>query len=669
MVTTPEKPSALTPDRLFLREAALALAAGIAIIGGAHLGLERSSQRQTETADLALASQEQRALVEAIGLDLDRLSVLEEGSRRAEIAASLRESVETFSAREAAIATRTPSGAAFDPQAMNGFLGRLEIYTGTQGQAIPPLQATTLAFRIKSELLPWMDSRARALETSARKTLQRGRAALRTALALQLGGLIAVMLALALATLRRLRTFVRQTAETERANRFRLLHEPLTEMPNATYLHAHLAPLVAGRDRAEGQTAVLRVDLDKYNMLRRSLGQRTGDDIIRLAAARIQRDLRQGDFAAHLGNDDFVVVAGGLEDGAQAASLAQRLQATLGEPFAIHGGSRQLSCSIGVTLVSDDEPEVERLLANAEIALAEAQASGHGQVGYFRKSQRREAERREVLYGELIHGLEHGEIVPFFQPQIDLSTGALTGFEALVRWHHPRQGLLSPAAFLDFAEAADLTDRLGEVVLGRALEALRAWDRAGLVVPKVGVNFAMGQLRDPRLIEKIKWEVERFDIDPSRLAVEVLETVLIKSDADMMVRNLQGLASAGLQIELDDFGTGHASISNLRRFAVNCVKIDRSFVFGIETSAEQQKLTASMIALAHALGIETLAEGIETAAAVSLLRDLGCDHGQGYVIAKPMSFEQTFDWLASFHPAEHVREAAEAPGRHDPNTP
>ena len=174
-------------------------------------------------------------------------------------------------------------------------------------------------------------------------------------------------------------------------------------------------------------------------------------------------------------------------------------------------------------------------------------------------------------------------------------------------------------------------------MLTRSLKALKAWDAAGLEVPRVGVNFALAQLGDPRLIEKIKWEAERFDVDPARIAIEVLETVLIKSDADIVVRNLRGLASAGFHVELDDFGTGHASIANLRRFMVNRIKIDRSFIAGIETSEEQQKLTASMIAMAHALGIGTLAEGVETEAARAVLRRLGCDQFQGFLVAQPMS--------------------------------
>ena len=188
-------------------------------------------------------------------------------------------------------------------------------------------------------------------------------------------------------------------------------------------------------------------------------------------------------------------------------------------------------------------------------------------------------------------------------------------------------------------------------------------------MPRVGVNFALAQLRDPRLIEKIKWEVERFDIEPGRVAIEVLETVLIKSDADLVVRNLRGLASAGFHVELDDFGTGHASIANLRRFMVDRIKIDRSFIAGIEASEEQRTLTASMIAMAHALGIGTLAEGVETEAARSVLRELGCDRFQGYLVARPMALAETLAWLRASRRGGGGPRGRRAGRQGDPNTP
>jgi diguanylate cyclase (GGDEF)-like protein len=538
--------------------------------------------------------------------------------------------------------------------------------TLSQDLADQPASRAELGVILTRTVLPELDRRDRAAAAKLVEADARARdfARLLAGLGLLAAGALGFFVIVPAG--RHIREWVARAGEVDRENRFRLLHDPVTGMPNATFLHAHLTRLLAGADRETAQTAVMRLDIDKFGMLRETLGARTSDEILRLIARRLRATLRAGDFAAHIGQDDFVLVATGLSDANAAAGIAQRAQEALSKPFAIRGGTQRVSANIGVTLVSDDEPSIDRLLANAEIALAAAEATnGPNTVRYFRDDLRLEVERRETLYTELLSGLGRGELVPFFQPQICLSSGTLVGFEALVRWHHPRRGLLSPAAFLDFAEEADLTERIGEAVLGQSLRALRAWDRAGLEVPRVGVNFAAKQLRDPALIEKIKWEVERADIDPGRLAIEVLETVMIRGDADMVARNLRGLASAGFHIELDDFGTGHASIANLRRLMVNRIKIDRGFIDGIEASTEQRDLTASMIAMAGALGIDTLAEGVETPEALEVLRGLGCDLAQGYLIARPMAVGDTFDWLRAFRAAP----AGAWRGTADPNTP
>jgi diguanylate cyclase len=529
--------------------------------------------------------------------------------------------------------------------------------------------ALRVSDQIENDILPDIDLIAVTDRTLADVSHRRSLWAVGGSLSVQLAAILVMFVFVIRPARRSIDDWVARSYEIERENRFRLLHDPLTGMPNAAYLHAYLSRLAAGAERRSSQTAVLRIDFDRFKLMRETLGAGVSEEILRIAARRIQQTLRTGDFAAYIGHDDFVVVTGELADGNSVSTIAQRLQTALSKPITILGAAKQLSCSIGITLVSDNEADPDLILANAAIALGEAQAESYGLIRYFNPRQRDEVKRRETLFTELVHGLEHGEFIAYFQPQVELSTNTLAGFEALVRWQHPRDGLLTPAVFLDLAEQTDLTERLGEVVLTRALEALTLWDRAALPVPKVGVNFALAQLRNPRLIEKIKWDTERFDIDPDRLSIEVLETVLIKSDADMVVRNLRGLASAGFRIELDDFGTGHASISNLRRFMVNRIKIDRSFVLGIETSSEQQQLTASMIAMARALGIATLAEGIETTEAQDMLRHLGCDYGQGYRIAKPMSLEATFDWLRNH--CEALRPDHELGGSalFDPNMP
>ncbi len=649
------------PDRVFVRAVGLVLAAWLTLALAVALAGDQLARRAARADDLARLGIGMAATVRQIAEGFDRIAGLPEGPERRTARAALGWDVDRLTAldaRAAALGGGLPGAEAAAREA-----------AAANRAATPPEQALARRDRFAARLAPQAERLARDAEAAAGLARAQARAGGALGFALQLMALVALAVGVLRPARARLRSWVRASHEIEQETRHRLLHDPLTQMPNATYLQAHLARLAAAAGRGTRQTAVIRLDLDRFRILRDTLGPRIADEILRVTARRIRQSLRAGDFAAYLGQDDFVLVAGELENAHAATGIAQRVQAALTKPFSLQGGARRIGASIGVTLLGDDLPDPERVLANAEIALAAARAAGPGAIRYFRESLRAEAERRETRFAELLAGLERGEFAPFFQPQVDLATGALSGFEALARWRHPTEGLLGPAEFLDFAEQADLTERIGEAVLAQSLAALTAWDAAGLDVPKVGVNFAMAQLRDPRLVEKIKWEVERNDVEPRRISIEVLETVLIKSDEDLVVRNLRGLASAGFSIELDDFGTGHASIQNLRRFMVDRIKIDRSFIAGIEESEEQQTLTASMIAMARALGIATLAEGVETAEAVATLRRLGCDHAQGYHVARPMPQAETYRWLRDFHARASGGGAAPRPAAGDPNMP
>jgi len=672
MSTTAADPETPAPDRLFVRSIGVMLWAGLALAVLGHVVTDMALRRQAESAELAMISASEAAAARSVAGTLDRILIIGDApgrnTARTKLTWDIERLIELEQERLAAIAA-----AAGAPPARSGLL---EAADTAREIAMRPTLADADAERLKglfeAQILPQLDLIAAHSRSDAARIRKAAEWAAAGALALYCLGAAVLVLGIVRPARKRIGAWVAQTDENDRENRFRLLHDGLTRMPNAAYLHAYLTRLIAGADRRESHVALLRIDLDRFRILHETLGKSCGDEIIRIAARRVQHALRNGDFAAYLGQESFVVVTSDLEDPNAAAVIAHRVQSALAQPFSVRGGARRITCSIGVALLSDDHADPDLLLGNAGIALAEAQGAGTGSIRYFREDLRLAVERREILFTELLSGLENGEVVAFFQPQIDLRTGGFCGFEALVRWQHPRHGLLTPASFLDFADETDLTERIGEVVLTRSLEALQAWDRAELDVPKVGVNFALAQLSDPRLIEKIKWEVERLDVDPARLALEVLETVLIKTDTDVTVRNLRGLAAAGFRIELDDFGTGHASIQNLRRFMVNRIKIDRSFVNGIETSEEQQQLTASMIAMAHALGIETLAEGVETEDAEAILRRLGCDYFQGFLVARPMSLSQTIPWLRGFRPrtpADAPGGAAVRAGSGDPKTP
>jgi len=238
-----------------------------------------------------------------------------------------------------------------------------------------------------------------------------------------------------------------------------------------------------------------------------------------------------------------------------------------------------------------------------------------------------------------------GQFSPWFQPQLSADTGRGSGVEALVRWAHPVHGVILPGAFLPVVSAVGLTSRLSEIVLYHALSAMRDWDAAGLDVPAVGVNFSSDDLSDPRLADKVAWELDRFGLSAERLAVEILETVVAETGNDVITRNIAAFADMGCKIDLDDFGTGHASIANIRRFFVNRIKIDRTFVSHIDTDRQQQQMLTAILEMAGRLKIETLAEGVETMGEHALLAQLGCTHVQGYYIAKAMPVDEMTVWL------------------------
>ncbi|MGC1488769.1 MAG: EAL domain-containing protein, partial [Albidovulum sp.] len=287
----------------------------------------------------------------------------------------------------------------------------------------------------------------------------------------------------------------------------------------------------------------------------------------------------------------------------------------------------------------------EALLIATETALEDAARNGPGAIRAYSTEVAAAAQHRESLRDEIEAALENGEIIAYFQPQLSTDTGEVTGMEALARWIHPQRGVLPPSDFLQIIQSSGLSARLGEAIFFHSLTALRAWDRAGFKIPNVAVNFCKEELRNPKLTEKLKWELDRFELTPDRITVEVLESVVAEAANDTVVHNIEALAKMGCGIDLDDFGTGHASITSIRRFTVNRIKIDQSFVKKVDCDPAQQRMIAAILSMSERLGLETVAEGVETIAEHAMLAQLGCSHVQGYSIARPMPFDETTFWL------------------------
>ncbi len=426
------------------------------------------------------------------------------------------------------------------------------------------------------------------------------------------------------------------------------LHDGLTGLPNRRYLSEHLTRVLADARRGGRTVAALHIGLNRMKAVNDMLGHSAGDKMLRHAARLLRGHIGAGDFVARVGGDEFVIIMQEPGSRERLIGVADRFVELLSEPISINGRQARISASVGIAASgpdADGATNAERLLMNSDLALHDAKTGRRGRVKIFSTGRREAFEDRQRTIDELRAALSRDEIEPWFQPQVCARSGRLTGFESLVRWRHPSRGVLTPGHFLDAASDSGLIDGIEEVVVRKSLAALSEWRRRGLEVGRIGLNVSALELRDARFVDKLAWDVDAAGLEPENVAIEILESVLIDDDEDPVIRNIAALASAGFSIDLDDFGTGHASISNLQKFRVHRIKIDRSFVAGVDADPSRRKIAAAMINLAHSLDIEALAEGVETPAERRELEALGCDHIQGFGLGRPMPFADALSWL------------------------
>lgn len=412
-------------------------------------------------------------------------------------------------------------------------------------------------------------------------------------------------------------------------------------------------------------TACLVLCLDDAAALRDHHGPGGWDRIEARCLDRVTASLRDTDTVARLEGGRWAVALGPSRsiDLETLIQIGARLQEAVEQPVSLDGLAIYVTASVGFCLPGRaPDPGAAGLLHAAEQALETARRAGPGAIRAFTAEIGRAEARNLHLRDAVSQALEGGQVVAFFQPQVSADSGAVTGFEALARWIDPERGTIPPADFLPAIAQNGLAARLGEVMRANAFRALLAWDRAGFDVPSVAVNFSTDELTDPRLPDRVAWELERYDLRPQRLTVEILETVAASTEDDIIVQNITHLARMGCGIDLDDFGTGHAAIGNIRRFQVRRLKIDRSFVRNLDRDRDQQAMVAGILSLAERLGLDTVGEGVETPGEHACLAQLGCGHIQGFALARPMPFEQTGDWLRA-HAASLARRPALRLGR------
>lgn len=408
-------------------------------------------------------------------------------------------------------------------------------------------------------------------------------------------------------------------------------------------------------DRVFGQTAEgsLRsacfvVQIDDIRSVSDQHGHGAADIVVNRMGERILSVLRDNDTVARLGDARFAICLAPVRqlDLELCIQLAGRIQTAVEDPVPVDGIAIYMSCSVGFCLRNRaPEGSSRQWFEAASDALIEAGLHGPSVIRSFTRDIQKRSAARQDLRDDATRALETGQIRPWFQPQVCTDTGRVSGFEALARWNHPRHGLLPPDEFLPMLSELGLMERLGDIILAGSMTALRAWDAAGAAVPRVAVNVGTDQLRDPALTDRVRWELDRNNLTADRLAVEIVETVVSERPDDMVTRNIRSLADLGCVIELDDFGTGHASISAIRRFRISRIKIDRSFILKADRDPEQQRLIGAILSMAERLDLDTVAEGVETVGEHALLAQLGCGHVQGFGIGRPMPFEQTLPWL------------------------
>jgi diguanylate cyclase (GGDEF)-like protein len=409
--------------------------------------------------------------------------------------------------------------------------------------------------------------------------------------------------------------------------------------------------ILAALDRVarvpDHDSACILVQVDGWDRLTDLWGAEMTEEVMQRCGDRMRSSLRDDDLVTRLADARFGVVLHPIRAARLGPrdAIARRLSDVIAEALVINGAAVRLTASAGHSELRREAANIAAAtLSAAEAALAEASRHGPNAVRAYTPGLLRTRRARTDLARDVEAALEDGQIVPWFQPQIRSATGVISGFEALARWTHPDRGLLSPAEFLAAIDDAGKMGALGRHVLFHALSALKSWDEAGLRVPTVSVNVSAIELRDPTLADRIRSEIDRFDLQPGRLTVEILETVAASGEDDAILATLSALRSHGIGIDLDDFGIGQASLAAIRRFGVNRIKIDRSFVLGLDTDAEKQAMVAAILSMADHLGVETLAEGVETRAVEALLTRMGCGHLQGYLHARPMPVEQTLAW-------------------------
>jgi diguanylate cyclase (GGDEF)-like protein/PAS domain S-box-containing protein len=421
-------------------------------------------------------------------------------------------------------------------------------------------------------------------------------------------------------------------------------HDSLTGLANQTLFRDRVSHALARTSRRHEHLAVLFIDLDNFKTVNDSLGHSYGDEVLVAVARKLEACLRASDTTARLGGDEFAVLLEGLIDETQAGEIADLILTSMQEPVQTSKREVVIAASVGIAFGSEDI-DAGHLLRNADLAMYSAKRNGKGRYDVYRPQLHTAAVERLELESDLRVALERGELTVHYQPIVALATDEVVGCEALVRWHHPRRGTLAPDVFIPMAEETGLIEEVGRQVLEMACKAASSWrERHGLDSLTVSVNVSPRQLLNERLVEDVRGALERARLAPAALVLEITESAMLQ-DTESTLGILRRIKALGVRLAIDDFGTGYSSLSYLQRFPLDILKIDRAFVTAIDHHTDDASLAPAVVSMANTMHLKVVAEGVETRTQADALSSMGCDLGQGFLLARPMPAEAMDDLL------------------------
>ncbi len=425
-------------------------------------------------------------------------------------------------------------------------------------------------------------------------------------------------------------------------------HDILTGLPNRVLLEDRLQQAKALSHRMNSPFALLFLDLDRFKMINDTLGHSVGDELLRMVAARLKRTLRETDTVARIGGDEFIILLTSVKDRRDVELLSDKILKSLTLPFTLRDHELFISTSLGACLYPDDGQDTEDMMKKADIAMYHAKSLGRNNVQFYTDDMDQNASRRFVISNSLRRGLEQKEFRVFYQPKVDVASGRIVAIEALVRWEHPELGLLSPVEFIQLAEENGLIMQLGEWVLREACLQNVRWQTEGIVDMRMAVNLSGYQLQHTALIATIRRVLKDTGMLPEHLELEITESVIMQNP-DFVVTVLSEISELGIHISIDDFGTGYSSLAHLKRFSVNTLKIDKSFVQDVDFSTTDAAIATAIIAMGNSLKLNVIAEGVETQGQYDFLRENNCDQVQGYLFCRPLPPDDLMELLKKNH--------------------